>query len=83
MEFIPAYVGYGGDNYGEEVNPDFLERTLLMLAGHFGYNYEELEAEWRSFRDGCAMGGLIEAEAFRYFLVEAIEGALGIETGKA
>ena len=29
------------------------------------------------------MGGLIEAEAFRYFLIEAIEGELGIETGKA
>ncbi len=30
MEFIPVYANYGGDNYGEEVNPDFRERTFLQ-----------------------------------------------------
>lgn len=45
MEFIPAYVGFGGDNYGEEVNPEFRKRTFTMLAEYFGYDYEELEAE--------------------------------------
>lgn len=80
MEFIPAYANYGGDNYGEEVNPDFRERTFLMLAEHFGYDYEELEGRFRSYRDEYAMDHVLEADAFMDFLIEAIEGDLGIET---
>lgn len=78
MEFIPAYASYG-ENYGEEINPDFLDRTLLMLTEHFGYDYEELEAKYRSFRDTCAQKRILEVDAFTFFLIKAIEGNLAIK----
>lgn len=74
MEFIHAYA-----SNGEEINPDFLGRTFLMLADHFGYDYEELEADFRRHRDSCASDHILEADAFTDWLFEAIEGDLSIQ----
>lgn len=72
MNFMPMYNRYG------EINPDFVERTLLMLAEHFGYNYEELEEELDNYLP--PMGeDQDDTERFTLFLLAAIEGDLGIK----
>ena len=77
MNFIPAYT-----DHGRKINPDFADRTLLMLAEHFGYDYEGLEEELDHYLHSMC-GDWDETERFASFLYEAIEGDLGIKPKEA
>jgi hypothetical protein len=70
MNFIPAYTDHGG-----KINPAFAERTLLMLAEHFGYDYEELEEELDNYPPSMCEDW-DDTERFTSFLFCAIEGDL-------
>lgn len=74
MEFIHAY-----ENWGRKINPRFKDRTIHMLAEHFGYSHGELEDALSAHEIEYVDAGMNEVEAFWDWLLLAIEGDLSIQ----